>query len=125
MKSTPLGLKILKIWILTGIALSLLGLAVGGYGKIPGAGKDGGIWKPMETLMMSPKWSVRYPANAGAFLGGIAAAPVAVALLPITIPVSRNLDGVNFLPIAPAMLGAQGGAVLLGGPFWLLLGRRP
>lgn len=79
-----------------------------------------GFYDPIEELMDHEQPLVSVPANFGAFVMGVVGVPIAVAVLPISLPVSVANDAV-FGPLAPVFAVAQVGAVALGGLPWLVL----
>lgn len=119
-----------KRWLSASLVLLLVGTGSGGCaasnGKDPVG--DEAIWRPINALTTHPRRIVRYPSSAGAVAGGVVGVPVAVVLLPVTLPMSwltGKKGDMDFLPLAPAFLCAQGGAILAGGTPWLLFRKIP
>ena len=65
------------------------------------------------------------PATVGAVLGGVAGVPLALLALPVTLPTAIALsdgDMMMLLPLVPMLITAEVGAILIGGPAWLICG---
>ncbi|MCR9243725.1 MAG: hypothetical protein NXI31_01750 [bacterium] len=77
------------------------------------------FYEPLDNLIGHECVAVSAPASTGAILFGTAGVPLAIALLPITVPMTDA--NAEFVTFAPAFVTAQVGAVLFGGLPWLVM----
>ena len=85
------------------------------------ASQEEAYWAPLKELTSHPHPFIKVPSAIGAFAGGVVGIPVAIASLPLTTVVGAVND-VNLAPLTPVAVVAQLGAILTGGPMWLLFG---
>lgn len=78
------------------------------------------FYAPLDELTDHDQPLVVIPATVGAVTFGVIGVPIAVAALPISVPVGAANDA-NLAPLAPVFIVAQVGAMALGGVPWLLL----
>lgn len=79
------------------------------------------FWTPLDVLVEHENPVVAVPAMVGAFAAGTVGVPVAVAALPITLSVAAAVNE-PLVPLSPVFALAEVGAVVVGGPFYLLFG---
>lgn len=116
--------KLLDSFRRYGHRLACGGLLVSAFG-FSACSTTGKPWGPLESLTGHASPLVSVPANVGAFAGGLAGIPVALAAVPITWPLSAAIgeDGdANLLPLAPMLFVSQVGAVAMGGLPRLVVG---
>ena len=86
---------------------------------------DAALRVPLRALGGHENAIVSVPAKGGAVAGGIAGVPLALVALPATLPTAIALsdDGkIRLLPFTPVFAFAELGAIVIGGPAWVLGG---
>lgn len=85
--------------------------------------EDGDILQPLVALTSHERLIVSAPSWTGAALGAVAGLPLAILALPVTLPVAVTQGDMMLVPpFTPMLATAEIGAILLGGPVWLVAG---